>query len=102
SDASPAPVLAVDALKVFDVYAGTFRGHLTGSKLDSVTRVLINNVPAGLTPIAPGLIEVIFPATDAPTLEVTIIHDDQTPESSTYATKNFPNPAIARVDKISV
>jgi len=102
SEASPAPVLAVDALKVFDVYAGIFRGHLTGSKLDSVTRVLINNVPAGLTPIAPGLIEVTFPATDAPTLEVTIIHDDQTPESSTYATKNFPNPAIARVDKISV
>ncbi len=114
---SDASVLAIDDLKVLKAGSQTFVGHLTGSKFDSVTEVLVNNYPADFTILATGLFEIEFPATDSPNLEVTVIHrsekdkdekdknkkdKNKNDEDSTYATKSFPNPNIARVDKISI
>jgi hypothetical protein len=52
--------------------------------------------------IAPGLLEFEFPATNAPSLEVTVVHTDKNPENSVYATHSFPNPLALRVDRVTI
>lgn len=51
--------------------------------------------------ITPGVIQFEFPATNDPTLEVTVIHNASLGDAS-YATKTFPNPLAVRVEKISI
>ena len=52
--------------------------------------------------LAPGLLEFEFPATNAPNLEVTVVHADKKPENSIYASHSFPNPLALRVDKTTI
>lgn len=140
SDSSPAPVLSVDALKVFPPAPGarTFRAHLSGSKFASGDEVRINGAPVericvdrsnqvvacdnprstGISPhwcrardtlvacpqmIAPGLLEIEFPATNDPALDVTVIHRDaKNPDKSAFSAKSFPNPLALRVDRSAI
>ncbi|MDX6500809.1 MAG: hypothetical protein QOG23_4069 [Blastocatellia bacterium] len=52
--------------------------------------------------LAPGLIEVEFPATNDSVLEVTVIHNEKNPNDSVYSTKSFPNPFSLRVERLSI
>jgi hypothetical protein len=52
--------------------------------------------------LAPGLIEVEFPATNDSVIEVTVIHNEKNPNDTVYSTKSFPNPLLMRVEKLSV
>jgi hypothetical protein len=51
--------------------------------------------------ITPGVIEFEFPATNDPTLEVTVIHNASLGDAS-YATKTFTNPLAVRVEKTAI
>lgn len=51
--------------------------------------------------ITPGVIELEFPATNDPTLEIAVIHNASQGDAS-YATKTFPNSLAVRVEKISI
>ena len=51
--------------------------------------------------ITPGVIEFEFLATNAPTLEVTVIHNASQGDAG-YATKTFPNPLSIKVEKTSI
>jgi hypothetical protein len=106
SELAPAPVLAIDDLKVLgevlEQRQTSFVAHLSGSKFAKGDQVLVNNSDAAVTPLATGLFKITFKATDSPTLEVTVIHKGEKDEDTTYATKSFPNPTIARVDKVTI
>jgi hypothetical protein len=53
--------------------------------------------------IAPGLFEIELPATDDPTLDVTVVHKGKTPDENAFSSKTFPNPFALRVyDRVRV
>lgn len=105
SEFSPAPVLSVDSLKVFEPApdANTFRAQLLGSKFTNDDKVLMNDTPvSNQSLVAPGLFEFEFPATNATNLDVTVIHNAKNPDDSIFSSKSFPNPLAMRVDKVTV